>query len=331
MQLQPKFCPCCGGATETRTINEHAQPFCPTCDAPVFVNPPPLAACLVLNPRREVLLVKRVRGEGQAGWSLPLGFIYPSESVSDAAQRILQAQTGLESRPVRLIDASTAVCQDRGDLFIVTLEMERTGGQEQPGPNVETLAYHPHSRHPRLAFTANERAIQMCAESHQEEWLIRDSFERLEANEDRAMLSDVLVDIIHRDSAAIVHGWLEDVRQNATTPSYAKTDSMLLQERVDTALSQFGRWLGGKSADRELADFYREMGRSRRAEGFRNQEILSALMLLKKHIWQHAWEQGIGRRPIDAYRILELNRRIVIFFDKAMYHMTRGFESGASG
>jgi hypothetical protein len=50
-------------------------------------------------------------------------------------------------------------------------------------------------------------------------------------------------------------------------------------------------------------------------------------MLLRKHIWLFARRHGVWERPIDVYRVLELNRRIVVFFDKAMYETTRGFEA----
>jgi hypothetical protein len=49
-------------------------------------------------------------------------------------------------------------------------------------------------------------------------------------------------------------------------------------------------------------------------------------MLLRKNIWSFARRQGILERPIDVYRVLELDRRLVLFFDRAMYHTLRGFE-----
>lgn len=330
MQSQAIYCSRCGNPSQIRMIDDRAEPFCPVCDAAVYHNPPPLAACLVLNERREVLLVKRARGEGQPGWSLPMDFINPNESLSDAARRILLAQTGLEGRCLRLIDAAATACPDRGDLFIVTVEMEKTGGEECPGSKVDTLAHHPHSRHPRLAYAAHEHAIRLCAEGHQEEWLIRDSFQRLQGDQSRAMLSDDLVRVIYDNSGVIVESWLEDVCKNPTTKSFAEASGDLIRDRVLRVITQFSRWLGGQATDRELADFWYELGRARRSEGFRNHEILSALMLLKKHIWQYAWEQGIWSRPIDVYRILELNRRIAIFFDKAVFHVTRGFEGQES-
>ena len=63
------------------------------------------------------------------------------------------------------------------------------------------------------------------------------------------------------------------------------------------------------------------------AGGFAVHEVLSSLTLLKKHVWSYAWNHGVWEKPIDVYRVLELNRRIAAFFDKAMYHTARGFEA----
>ena len=97
-------------------------------------------------------------------------------------------------------------------------------------------------------------------------------------------------------------------------------------DRGFTAVSQFGRWLKGNEADAEVRAFYRALGRERREQGFQFNELLSSLTLLRKHVWTYARSYGVWERPIDAYRVLELNRRIALFFDKALYHSARGYE-----
>ena len=47
-------------------------------------------------------------------------------------------------------------------------------------------------------------------------------------------------------------------------------------------------------------------------------------MLLKKHIWTYARSQGVWERPVDTYRVMELQSRFAVFFDKAVYHLARG-------
>ncbi len=69
----------------------------------------------------------------------------------------------------------------------------------------------------------------------------------------------------------------------------------------------------------------------RSGQGFSAHELISSLTLLKKHVWTYTRTRGVWQRPIDVYRVLELNRRIALFFDRAIYHATLGFEAGLRG
>jgi hypothetical protein len=55
--------------------------------------------------------------------------------------------------------------------------------------------------------------------------------------------------------------------------------------------------------------------------------VLSTLSLIKKHLWEFALSRGVWNKTIDIYMTLELNRRIVIFFDKAVFYTTQGYET----
>lgn len=86
-----------------------------------------------------------------------------------------------------------------------------------------------------------------------------------------------------------------------------------------------GRWLEGESTEEEIRTFYRNLGTRRREQGIESYEMLSALMLLKKHVWNYARSWGVWERPLDTYRIMELQSRFAVYFDKAAYNLLRGF------
>jgi 8-oxo-dGTP diphosphatase len=327
MPPNPRFCSQCGALLETQPANGRPHDVCATCGTVVYRSPPPLAASLVLNERREVLLAKRKYPPSKGAWCLPLGFARAGETIAEAALRALKEQTGLDGRLVRLLDTDSSPDAEHGGLLIVTFEMKKVGGRETASGDAESVAYFPLSRCPELGFSANEKALRICADTHLEDWAIRDSFERLHSDEGKVMLSDALVSLIEEHAEEVARAWLADVGTNASTLSYRSLDQNKLLERASTALSQFGRWLIGREADQEVIEFYFRMGRERKRQGFKLQEVLSTLMLLKKHIWTFAHNHGMWERPIDLYRVLELNRRIVVFFDKAMYHTARGYES----
>jgi hypothetical protein len=96
-------------------------------------------------------------------------------------------------------------------------------------------------------------------------------------------------------------------------------------ERITSALSQFTRWLSGTEAEAEVRAFYRKLGSDRRKQGFELHEIISSLTLFRKQVLTYARDKKLWKRAIDFYTLAELDRRFYIFFDKAIYHVTRGF------
>lgn len=331
MPLKPKYCSQCGHDVAPQVMNGRPRAVCPACGTVHYENPLPVAAAIVLNDSREVLLVKRRREPYRGSWCLPMGFAELGETIAAAAQRELQEETGLESSVLRLLDADSFESSYYGDLLIVTFELRRTGGREHAGDDAGEVRYFPISRHPPLAFSSNERALRACAAAHQEEWEIQDSFVTLQSTADRAMLSDALVILIEQRAAEIAQLWLEDVRSNPTTLSYHRLDTAPLLDRARSAISQFGQWLRGDEVTDDVKSFYHALAKERRAQGCRVHEVLSSLTLLKKHLWAFARSQGAWRRPVDVYRVLELSRRMAVFFDQAAYRVCRAFDADSPG
>lgn len=325
MPVKANYCGQCGAPLDTRIVEDRPRDVCSKCGKVSYENPLPVAASVVLNEEREVLLVKRKRDPHKGMWCLPIGFAETGETISQAACRELQEETGIEGRVLRLLDSDSFDSDFYGDLLIVTFELEKTGGVEQAGDDAEAVAYFALDELPELAFSSNEKALAVCAQVHEEEWAIQDSFESLQADEGDALLSDALVALVRDHAEDITRLWRAEVRSNPSTLSYRTVDPEHLMERGDTAVTQFGRWLKGHEAEEEVRIFYRMLGQERKSQGFALHEVLSSLTLLRKHMWTYALSQGVLTRPIDVYRLLELNRRIALFFDKAIYHTARGF------
>ena len=58
-------------------------------------------------------------------------------------------------------------------------------------------------------------------------------------------------------------------------------------------------------------------------------EVISAISLTRKHIWEFALSQQMWTKTIDIYMSLELERRMMLFFDKATYHVVIGYQEAS--
>ena len=295
-----------------------------------YHNPLPAAGALLLDDDRRVLLVRRKYPPDQGTWCLPIGFAELGETIAEAALRELLEETGIVGRVTRMIDADSWRSDFYGDLLVVTFEVDKLSGTETPGDDAEDVGYFRIDRLPPLAFPSNEKAIRLCAGLHEDDWAIQDSFRRLENGTGEEMLSDSLAGFVTEHAPYVARLWLADVRSSHTTSRYMNLDPESLLAECTIGLQFLGRWLEGESTDEEIKSLYRDLGARRRAQGIEAYEMLSAVLLLKKHIWTYARSQGLWERPVETYRVMELQSRFAVFFDKAVYHLARGF-TGTAG
>jgi ADP-ribose pyrophosphatase YjhB (NUDIX family) len=324
-------CERCGASLVTMELEGRSRDVCSECGRVAYRNPLPVAAAVVLNDRREVLLVRR-RYEPHAGmWCLPTGFAELDETIDEAALRELREETGVVGKIHRLLTARSYSDDFYGELLFICFEVEKTEGTEVPGDDAESLSYFPLAELPTLAFEAHTEAVQTCEALHREPWAIQDSFTRLYSDSGEGMLSDALVALVEEHAGEICDRWLEVVCRDRTTLSYARSDLTGIRDAGFEALSQFSAWLLDREQGAAAERFYFDVGRRRAQQGVDLAELISALTLLRKEIWAFAREHQVLANPIDVYRVMELTRRIVLFFDKALFHATRGFISAADG
>lgn len=326
MPIVNRYCSQCGCNIEVREVDGRRRDICSKCSTVFYQNPLPVAAAIVLDGNREVLLVKRKNEPRKGMWCLPMGFAELDESITDTCLRELNEESGVKGNIAGLIAVRSTTIEPYGDLLIVTFEVEKTGGVEKAGDDADDVAYFPLANLPQIAFEPNEHAIRHCAEVHNEEWAIQDSFRHMQREgTTQGLLSDKLVTSIEDHAEEISELWLNEVRHNPTTPTYHKIDPDNLRGRVSQAISQFSSWLSGSEANEEVKEFYSKLGTDRRNDGCELYEIISSLSLLRRQIFTFTIKKGVWERSIDAYTAVELDRRVILFFDKAIYYAACGF------
>jgi 8-oxo-dGTP diphosphatase len=323
--MKIKYCNQCGHSLEFRYIEDRTRQVCSNCNAISYQNPLPVAAVVLLNRNRDVLLVKRKNQPRHGKWCLPMGFVEVDETIAQSALRELEEETGIRGKIIRLVAIRSEPVETYGDLLIVTFEAEKIGGSEIPGSDADDMSYYPANYLPEMAFESNKIAIRYCFEGHKEEWAINDSFKIFEEQKKSEMLSDSMVAFIRDNAKEVSERWLKIVLSDKSTVSYSRADPEKLRERVASALSQFTRWLSGSEADTEVRAFFRKLGSDRKLEGFELHEVISSLTLLRKVVLIYARNHKVWGKTIDLYTLIELDHRNYIFFDKAIYHLTRGF------
>jgi|GEM_PF-27818 len=328
---QRQYCPFCSHPLQIRAEGDVMRDYCERCNRYFYDNPLPVVSAIVLKDR-DILLVKRKYDPKKGEWCLPMGFAETGESIEAAALRELQEETGIAGKIMGLVDVTSGYSDMYGDLIFITYEAEPAGGTLMAGDDASDVGFFPFTGMPGLAFVANKKAVAAFLRSKQDHWAIIDSFSRTARLSEvigEDYLSDKLVTFIEENAETIGRKWLADVRTNQTTRTYGLSDEKRTYDRTMMVIGQFSKWLGGEYGDQQIRDFYKELGKTRKREGFLLSEVLSALSLIRKHIWEFALSNQVYTRTIDIYVSLELERRMVLFFDRAAFYVAKGYEEDA--
>lgn len=333
MKKKRTYCPHCSEVLIKKSEGDIIRDFCVKCNLYFYDNPLPVVS-IIIAKGRSILLVKRRNEPYKGEWCLPTGFAETGESIESAALRELEEETAIKGKIIGLVDVDSNNDSFYGDLFFITFEAEWAGGEPLAGDDAMEINFFPIPKLPKLAFSSNTKALETYIRSKQDFWAIADSFSlSLEGKVTKSrkgdFLSDKLIRLIEQNAEVISLRWLEDVRTKKSTRTYAKFAPQSSINRNKFVIKHFGKWLGGYYTSKDIRNFYRQLGTDRKVEGFALSEVISALSLTRKHVWEFALSQQMWTKTIDIYMTLELERRMMLFFDKAAYHIVKGYEGGA--
>jgi hypothetical protein len=137
------------------------------------------------------------------------------------------------------------------------------------------------------------------------------------------------VKVIEEHAEQLTRGVLDDLRGNPRTPAFNGLAPEELHRRVYDVYHNLGRWLGDKTEE-QLEATYGGLGRARCAEGVPLSEVVYALVLIKDHLREYIRAVGLVDSAVELYLEEELHLSIGHFFDRALYHMVRGYEAEAT-
>jgi len=333
MNKKRLFCCYCGNTIIQSEIEGKLRDYCSHCNTVFYENPLPVASCIVVNEGREILLVKRKNEPYRGMWCLPIGFAETDEEVKDTALRELEEEAGIKGKIIRLIDVDTIENYFYGSMAIVTYEAEAAGGTLRAGDDASDAGYFPIMKLPELAWSSNKKAIDIYIDQNRDSWAMVDSFKRLfpdmdpmegflpKAEEQKRLLSNILMKIIERDREEISRNWSEDIK--AMVPNLTLHLEALAGMNKDVLMA-VRHWLQGKSRAIDFEKFTK-MGENLSRLNIPLPDALNAMALSRNSIWSHVVQKKILSSPLKIYTTLEFNNRIIFIYDRINYYITTGY------
>lgn len=140
------------------------------------------------------------------------------------------------------------------------------------------------------------------------------------------MLTKKIVDLIEANAPQLSREIQHILLTHPSTRSYQKIDETTLYDWIYDVCSRFSYWLSEDKEKGEVQRHYRNLGKERFKQNFELPEVISALYLTKKRLWDFM----AGSREVDSTlnlnQIVEASFLLVRFFDHAVLHVTEGYE-----
>ena len=142
------------------------------------------------------------------------------------------------------------------------------------------------------------------------------------------MLSARLVKIIEEHAQDMSRSLISRLRGDGRVATLVRAPQDDLEQRAYDVYHNLGRWLGDKSEE-AIAHTYLSVGRRRFGQGVPLSEVVFALVLVKDHLRDFIRTRGLVDTPVELYQVEELHLLVSHFFDRAIYHVVRGYEEAA--
>ncbi len=143
------------------------------------------------------------------------------------------------------------------------------------------------------------------------------------------MFSYRLVRLIESHADALAAGLEERVQASSNVSHFRGIPSHELRERVYEIYRHLGEWLLGKN-ELDVEHRYRQIGARRAEQKVPLSEVIQAIVLTKENLWEFLKSEAVMDRAIEIMGELELLQMLEMFFDRAIYYASVGYEEQAA-
>ena len=152
------------------------------------------------------------------------------------------------------------------------------------------------------------------------------------------MVAEKLIELIEIHAGQLSKDITQDLITNERTRGFRAVRRPDLEERIFRLIHHLGEWIGNRRSEKVEVEFA-EWGRRRFDQGIPLSEIIYSLIILKQHLRRYIRDNGLVEAsfprvehdyvlPMHLNSLQDLNTRVGLFFDEALYHLTRGYEEG---
>jgi hypothetical protein len=141
----------------------------------------------------------------------------------------------------------------------------------------------------------------------------------------KKILFNHFVQLVEKNHAQITERFMNDLMKNPDTDAYRTLDRGLIYEHSDIVYRDLSTWISREYPKSKIAERYMKIGEDRWNRGIPFSQVQKALSLQMRHLWLFVMDKLFS--DMTAYQdALELNNRVVLYFERAMFYVLKGYE-----
>ena len=140
------------------------------------------------------------------------------------------------------------------------------------------------------------------------------------------MLTKKMVDLIEANALQLSKEIKQKLLTHPSTRSYQDIDEKTLHDWIYDVCNRYSYWLDEDKEKGEVQLHYKDLGKERFSQNFELPEVISALYLTKRRLWEFIAASREVDSALNLNQIIEVSFLLVRFFDHAALHVTEGYE-----
>ena len=159
------YCLRCGSKMELKNDKEDKlRAKCTNCGWTYYKNPVPAVACVILNEKEEILIIKRLVEPKPNEWALPSGYVEINQSPEQAAIDEMEEETGLVGKVNQFLGYFDGTSPIYEKVLSLGFWMEITGGKLAAGDDAGDAKFVALDKLPHLAFKAHDFFVEKISQ-----------------------------------------------------------------------------------------------------------------------------------------------------------------------
>jgi hypothetical protein len=139
------------------------------------------------------------------------------------------------------------------------------------------------------------------------------------------ILFNRFVQLIEKDHQIITDRFITDLIKNPETSAYHNRDVKSIYDYCDKIYSDLSIFISSDYPKKKIEEVYTNKGKDRLNQGIPFSQVQKAITLQRRHLWLYVLDKLYDDNT--AYKeAIELNNRVLLFFDRATFYMLKGYE-----